>query len=456
MRQGKLDLGQQRLITRLGDSYGVKSQSFWKDYWNQRFGQLKSFVERHSRLPARSGSLEEEKVGKWLRKELGKLKKGRLDSHQQLRLENLLENYPTRSVMLLNANWNERFGRLKTFTENHGRLPSKRAVGEEEKSLGIWLTNQSKRLKNGGLDANQEMRLKELKERYRPQTTPKMAWEDRLRQVAAFAELHNRLPNMSGSMEERSLRHWMDAQQKRWKKKRLSPEQKELYEGLRASYSYTPKTSQADKFDANFAALTAFAEEHGRIPKRTGDTEEKRLYRFMEYQRQLMKLGKMDKEHQKLILGLKNRYVAKAKIAFRSHWDERFEELKSFAEAHGWFPKKEGDTKEERTLNRWFRTQSGRLTAGRLDPGQEVRLQQLKNRYLYGSRPDWDDSFRELNAFAAAHSRRPGRNGSEEEKKLMNWWQQQGRALKRGDLSLEQQELLLEFKNRYPVVRQAV
>src|SRR5690606_8922172 len=117
--------------------------------WNKRMEELEEFVRFHSRLPKRKVSAVESSLHFWYKKQLKRMKRGRLDARQKKLLNSCVEPH-------MKPDWNFRFRELKEFAEAHLRLPKRSSDSQEEQRLYRWILGQSLRLKKGSMREREE------------------------------------------------------------------------------------------------------------------------------------------------------------------------------------------------------------------------------------------------------------------------------------------------------------
>ena len=98
------------------------------------------------------------------------------------------------------------------------------------------------------------------------------AWERQRQAVAAFAEQHNRLPQLAGSEEERQLALWCYTQRQRRRGHgtgaELTAEEAAKLEEL-PFWSWEP---WGEAWERQWQAVAEFVQQHGRLPRCRGRT----------------------------------------------------------------------------------------------------------------------------------------------------------------------------------------
>ena len=201
-----------------------------RDPWETRLGEVEAFVEEHGRLPRQGGkdlSPVEKVLGKWIDNQVQRLQQ--MPAHRLQRLLNsscsLLRS---RAEGWLAGGHRGAFERncreLKKYIEAHGKLPRLNAA--DRKSLGHRLARWLGGLGDKGTWAAPERKsmleqvhplMKELVQKWSSTPLKRIGqnqWKKQLKQLVDFVRLHGRLPK-DKVVSERSLYHWMRAQQRR-------------------------------------------------------------------------------------------------------------------------------------------------------------------------------------------------------------------------------------------------
>lgn len=127
--------------------------------WEEGFSHLEAFAkgEGHANVP-RTFKTEEDRYG------LGAWVSSKRSVKDDLSPDRIaqLETVPGWSWSVLEAQWEEGFGHLKTFAERegHARVPTKFKTTEEGYKLGSWISNN--RTKKAKLAPERKARLESL------------------------------------------------------------------------------------------------------------------------------------------------------------------------------------------------------------------------------------------------------------------------------------------------------
>jgi hypothetical protein len=115
--------------------------------WQQKYENLRWFVDTVGRLPRHNGSTWERQCHGFLYLQRREHRGGRLSSEQVRLLDNIVGWYSSPRAP---DHWQQRLDDYLSFIKQHGRRPRVESpVGTRERSLMIWVMSQRKRLRAG-------------------------------------------------------------------------------------------------------------------------------------------------------------------------------------------------------------------------------------------------------------------------------------------------------------------
>ncbi len=136
------------------------------DIWNDRYNEVKEFIEKNLRKPNfLSKEKEERKLWQWIETQ----KKGVLFKNKDKNDDEISEEDKKKIQLLIDLGldknkddiWNDRYNEVKEFIEKNGRNPIKKAKEKEEKKLGSWIKTQKS---IGVLFKNKDKKAEEISE----------------------------------------------------------------------------------------------------------------------------------------------------------------------------------------------------------------------------------------------------------------------------------------------------
>lgn len=103
-----------------------------KKSWEERYSDLSKFLNQNDRLPFSSGChINEIKLYRWYKIQLGKSRKGDLNSEKSTLIKDVSNKYEQNSIRKRRTNATEKYNELITFVMEQKRLPSANKEGEE-------------------------------------------------------------------------------------------------------------------------------------------------------------------------------------------------------------------------------------------------------------------------------------------------------------------------------------
>ncbi|WP_441005406.1 helicase associated domain-containing protein [Microbacterium sp. CFBP 8790] len=121
--------------------------------WMLRYTQLKKFTREHGQLPTRSQSSGS--LVSWVKNQ----RRSWTLTREQVRL---LEQLPGWSWDPREDAWLRRAEEVRTFLQQHGRLPRARATHVRERSLAHWYSRQLRASQKGELSTEREVTLRQI------------------------------------------------------------------------------------------------------------------------------------------------------------------------------------------------------------------------------------------------------------------------------------------------------
>ncbi len=377
--------------------------------------------------------------------------------------------------------WEQMRQQVLAFQQAHGWLPRQVAnklgkLVEKERLLGVWCTQQRRRQegsKGPPLSAAQVAALEAIPGWLRQAAgaggphRPRVSWELRQLQVAAFFEQHGRWPRRRGSKAmplrpgEKELGNWCNNQRQRWKGTQKPPLTPEQVAALEAMDGWVWEEWRLEPWEARYQQVAAFRQQHGRFPRQQAteskpfEEGEQGLGNWCDRQRQRWRGNTKPPLTPEQVAALEAlpdwRWDEWAEV-----WEERRKQFATFVQQHGRLPRQVGSRARpllegEKELGRWCSTQRLRWRGTEKPPLTPQQVAALES--LTGWRWDewaeaWEERRQQVAAFVQQHGRLPRKSGSrarpllEGEKELGYWLNNQRVRLRgqggRAALSAEQ------------------
>ena len=235
-------------------------------------------------------------------------------------------------------NWNELFERLKRYKEVNGNCLVPRAY-KQDPQLGKWLSRQRHQFNKGKLRKDRQTRLESIALEWSPEVA-RSHWEDKFNELAEFKNKngHSRVPT------DHPLYNWTTVQRERRfnpNYRRRSIDQQEINRLDEIGFEWTPR--DLDKlWNEMLRRLKRYKLSHGNclVPKRY--EEDPKLGRWVAYQRNMHKKGRLNSERQTLleqngfVWSLReSRHQPQFDLRLNKKWEENYEKLCLFREENG-------------------------------------------------------------------------------------------------------------------------
>lgn len=350
-------LGPQVTLKVLRDSITTVCVEILGRTWDERFGQLQAFKEKHGHCNVPSQYPENQKLATWVtgqRAKQNQLSKNRFD-----RLSEVGFIWDARDAL-----WEERFRELARFKHIHGHCNVVHRWANNP-ALGSWVRAQ--RLKRTQLSEDRIGRLDEVGFVWDPHESD---WEAMFAVLSAYKAQHGhcRVPaRWSGNPE---LSSWVANQRSRRMQNDLSEERIHRLEAIDFVWN-----RHNAAWESTFAALVEYKkrEGHCNVPDRSA--ADSKLGQWVVEQRQNKKNGTLAKERIKRLEGIGFAWSVR-----RNSWDKMFKELSEYRLQHGdcnvpirW--------PDNRSLGVWVFTQRRAKKTGILSQQRTRRLDEIGFRW---------------------------------------------------------------------------
>lgn len=397
--------------------------------WEAGYQRLVAYVDSHgtARVPVAYREADGYPLGIWVmthrkpghRRELRDDQRSRLLALPGWTFDNLLD-----------VSWEEAYAALCQFSDRHGhtRLPTRHR--ENGIDLDGWAARQRTLYRTGTLDPDRIARLEQVPGwSWQPKAD---AWQDGYDAAVAFTAREGHACVPRGHMEGNyPAGAWVGEQRDRHRRGVLEPDRTQALESL-PGWSWAPHD---DVWERHFAALCAFAAEHGhaRVPTDhvVGDLQ---LGSWVIRHRNEHKRGKVPADRAARLAGVTG-WVWDTREA---RWEEHHAALREFVEREGHARPATGHCENGLRLGQWVIVQRARHKSGELSNSRTARLAALPAWAWDMRDAAWDGGLAALHAFAAreGHCRVPGGH-LEAGYRLGQWVTVQRGLQRRGQLSPE-------------------
>jgi superfamily II DNA or RNA helicase len=217
--------------------------------WEEGFGHVQAFVQKHGhcRVPTNHRTADGYRLGRWVGHQYGNQEY--ISAERKARLDALGFVWGVKA-----AQWEEGFGHLRAFAEQHGHCKVKQNhVTADGYRLGTWIGTQ--RVNQNDTPAERKARLDALGFIWDPMGDQ---WQEGFRHLQAFVQKHGHCRVSQGQVTSDGYRLGTWANSQRANQDTLLAERKSRLDALGFIWSI-----QANQWDEGIEHLTAFVKEHG-------------------------------------------------------------------------------------------------------------------------------------------------------------------------------------------------
>ena len=403
------------------------------DQWEDAFSRLLHYVESngHASVPL-AYIVDGYPLGRWVIKQRGRYAEGALDGGRRYKLQNL----PGWTWDTVADKWEEGFRCLVDYVERsgHARVPASYTVDGYQ--LGAWVGHQRSRHIKGTLDADRERRLQALSGWTWDPHADK--WEEGFCRLADYVDRHSdaRVP-ASYTVDGYQLGAWVAIQRGSHAKGTLDADRERRLQAL-PGWTWN---AIADQWEEGYSRVVDYIERHGdaRVPQ--GYTVDGyQLGAWVNSQRSRHNQKKLEPDRAERLAELPG-WVWKASEA---KWDEGFQHLRKFADAHGNVRVPIDYEVDGFKLRDWLT--NNRVKFDKLSPDRQRRLKSLPGWDDFSHNAKWEAGFQRLldyvNENGTAAVPRPY---VVEGYPLGAWVMTKRQEFKKGTLSPERKQLLQEL-----------
>jgi hypothetical protein len=302
------DLG--RIVNRLRDSYrlgkltdaqvaAVESVPGWewraknrvnvevmKDpKWFAKASKVREYADKHGSVPIKHNrSLDERRLTEWCRTQRARRTDLRhpLTDAQKTYLEAIPGWFWDREGT--GAQWRGRYQELVAYVDENGRFPNRHGgiqrADRREISLADWVLTQKNKHTNKLLPPHTPAQIA-LLERIPGWSWPATAdkWSARLDDLLAFIREYSKMPSLrASSVNERKLAAWVELQLQDYRSGAMEYRYSDRIDALEQVPGWRWEADKLDDWLSTYAAVFAYAIEHGKLPSmRAHDPEIRKL-----------------------------------------------------------------------------------------------------------------------------------------------------------------------------------
>lgn len=400
--------------------------------WEAGFAELAAYAETHghSYPPRTTHSF----LNQWVITQRRPGRREQLSEERRKRLEDLPGwSWAHRQTPV----WDRNFDALAAYAAEHGHAdPPADHVTNDGVALGEWVRDLRRPTRRAKLAAARQDRLEALPS-WSWEFTPRPTWEESYAALVAFVAEHGHAaPVHTYREDDRVLGKWVTEQRHARGQGRLSADRAARLARL-PGWAWTHTDA---RWEQNFAALAAYAAQHGHTdPPLTYQSESgNAVLKWLSGVRRAARAGDLDSDRLARLEALPGWSATPRPTA--PAWDRTFDELLAYAAEHGHAcPPQHYRTSAGTSLGLWVSNQRKAYRDGtmmRRHPGRITRLETLPGWHWNAFEALWENGFHELQHYCATHgSATPTKkyvSGSGHG--LGQWAQDQRRKYRRGQL----------------------
>ena len=271
----------------------------------------------------------------------------------EVSLDLLRNAVSTAIVDRLGATWDERYGQLKSYKDEHSDC----AVPADGGQLWGWVSRQRQAKRSGWLSTERTARLDEIGFIW---NTDDAAWKITFNELKQYKVKHGHCD--VSRLENSSLGSWVTTQRYALSKGRMSTERKALLDGI--GFDWDPVES---RWESMFIELTHFKNKHGHC--NVSEKENVELAGWVMRQRDAKVRRKLSTDRKARLDEIGFVWDPARELA----WETMFSALKNYIEKFG-DPNVPDKWSESLKLASWVGTQRMHKRKNRLSADREARL----------------------------------------------------------------------------------
>ena len=374
--------------------------------WKEVYGMLLRYAEEegHARPPIAYPT-----IGKWINKQRVLFKQGQLPK-ERIRL---LETLPGWTWDVLEYEWQESYDQLVGFSKvnGHARPPKSHAIGK-------WIYTQRKSYRDGILSQERVSKLEALPGWcWDPH---EFKWELKYNEVVEFTKTHEGM--LPTEKTHKHLHSWMVSQRQEYKNKRLSDDRIIRLQMLR-NWSWEPRERNWEQLYREYLKWHELNIESESDTMLFPDS----LRSWALHQRVSYRKEQLPETRIKLLEEIPG-WKWDLKEIHQANWDQKFQELIIFEEAHG----HASPLKSHKSLGAWVRQQRASYAAQILSPEKVTLLESIKTWKWSVHKAKWQDIYETVICFVQENKSLPSKDSNSE---LAKWISSQRKAFLNNTLS---------------------
>ncbi len=415
-------LGPQISLEEIRRSITAKCIDAVGDVWDERYGELVAYREKHSTCDIPARSQENAPLAKWVVTQRVKRRTRRLSSGCIALLDKIGFNWDPNK-----AEWRSRYLELVDYKKihRHCNVPQTNSKGHP---LANWLSTQRAEFRKGLLDQDRVRLLENLGVNWNPAPG---TWDERYQELLEYHKLNKHSHVPVRWPENKTLAEWVVRQRAMFRKKAISSERILLLDKI--EFPWTVVKTQSQIWDSRFPELQKFHEKYGHCRFEKGLEYGVGLPSWVSAQRLAMQRNQLTEGQRKKLNALG---VRDENTSIDGNWDRMFKLLEEYRVANrtclvpsGW--------EKNRPLASWVTNQRLARREGKLASDRIAELDSID--FVWEPRViQWWEKFQEARKYFDEN----GDCDVPQNNPLIKWVSYQPKALRKGSLSSDQVEAL--------------
>jgi superfamily II DNA or RNA helicase len=415
-------LGPQISLEEIRQSIVAKCIDAVGDVWDERYGELVAYREKHGNCDIEARNEENAPLAKWVVTQRVERRARRLSIDRIALLDKIGFNWDPRK-----AGWRERYMELVEYKKLHDdcNVPQNRS---KYRVLAGWLKKQRAEYREGLLAQERVDLLENLGIIWdrSPQT-----WEDRYQELLEYHRINKHSHVPVRWPENKTLAEWVCKQRAMHRKGAISPERKLLLDKI--DFPWTVVKTKDEVWNSRLNELRRYFEKYGTCKFKKGREHSAGLPGWVTEQRLALKRNLLSDSQREKLRALR---IWDEDVPVGGNWDKMLMLLRDYQKTHqnclvpsGW--------KENRPLASWVTNQRLARREGQLSLERIAQLDSIG--FIWEPRVvQWWERYSEARKYfdENGHCSVPYRHP------LEKWVFYQSKALRKGSLSNEQVEAL--------------
>jgi hypothetical protein len=272
-----------------------------------RIAEVKAFKENHGHWDPPRDSRENRSLRLWVDQQRSKKRKGKLSEEVEAALDEIRFEWEPSSTPRQASLYGATLARvveLKAFKETYGHFDSPRHLAAEHPGLRQWVDQQRSKKRKGKLSQKVETALDEIGFEWEPSSFGRQsslygATLERVAELKSYNEAHGHFDPPRDSVENRSLRQWVDQQRFKKRKGQLSQTVEAALDEIGFEWEPESTPRRASLYGVTLARvveLKGYKEAHGHFDPPRDSVENRGLRQWVDQQRSKKRKGKLSEE----------------------------------------------------------------------------------------------------------------------------------------------------------------